>query len=144
MTCVCSLYTYWPVFYPGQGNKEPHRLASVNTDNTNHIHNLHLSLHDRTCTELFITSPFKKSTYYWALHWYIGCQTNPVSPNKWLFFPPHLATCKSWCRFSNASIPYQVLLKVCHVSQVLPWRSVMFYIKVPCIFNDKLCTAAGP
>jgi len=70
--------------YPGQ---EPHRLASVNTDNTNHIHNLHLSLHDRTCSELFITSPFKKSTYYWALHWYIGCQTNPVSPNKWVLFP---------------------------------------------------------
>lgn len=74
-------------FFPGQGNKEPHRLASVNKGNTNHIHNLYLSLHDRTCSELFITSPFKKNTYYWALHWYIGGQTNPVSPNKWLFFP---------------------------------------------------------
>lgn len=82
--CLCIL----ACFLSWAGNKEPHRLASVNTGNTNHIHNLHLSLHDRTCSELFITSPFKKSTYYWALHWYIGCQTKPVSPNKWLFLLP--------------------------------------------------------
>ncbi len=109
---------------------------------TNHIHNLHLSLHDRTCSELFITSPFKMSTYYWALHWYIGGQTNPVSPNKWLISRHH-ATYKSWCQFLNASIPDQAVLEVWHVSQVLPWLSVMFYIKVSCIFNDKLCTGTG-